>query len=98
LQWFFSDNQQEMRILFLKWLLTVSLLFPGGHSQSPFRFYEEDYVSGMLVHSPIPSFISNVTFPALFIDNVKGRVTPPQPKADCINKVRHTPIFRILHT
>jgi hypothetical protein len=24
---------------------------------------------------------------ALFVDNVKGRVTPPQPKANCINNV-----------
>lgn len=42
-----------------------------------------------LVHIYFQKIIltSHNTFAALFVDNVKGRVTPPQPKADCINNV-----------
>lgn len=56
-------------MILLRCFFAITLLLSGSKSQSPFRFYEENYV------------------PALFVDNVKGRVTPPQPKANCINNL-----------
>ncbi len=44
--------------------------------------------SGYNLHPWCAHLSINSSFAALFIDNVKGKVTPPQPKANCINKVR----------
>jgi hypothetical protein len=64
----------------------VSLYISVSDSQSPFRYYEEDYVPGI---NTLHSSRSKLTrfLAAMFIDNVKGRVQPPQPSAHCINNV-----------
>jgi hypothetical protein len=64
----------------------VSLCVTVIDSQSAFRYYEEDYVPGI---NTLHSSRSKLTLflAAMFIDNVKGRVIPPQPSAHCINNV-----------